>query len=83
MRRPHFYPISLIFFIIWNMELNREKLKLEVEISRIEKEKRRFELEEMIRERKAEDFLKTLAIRLKRLPFKIENVEIVLEEKER
>jgi len=68
---------------IWNMKLNREKLKLEVEISRIEKEKRRLELEEMIRERKAEDFLKILAIRLERLPFKIENVEIVLEEKER
>jgi len=50
---------------------------------RIEKEKRRLELEEMIRERKAEDFLKILATRLKRLPFKIKNVEIILEEKER
>ena len=68
---------------IWNLKLKREKLKLEEEILRIEKEKRRLELEEMIRERKAEDFFKILATRLKRLPFKIKSVEIILEEKER
>lgn len=68
---------------IQNWGLNREKLKLEVEKLRMENDKLQLELEQKTKERDAYYILDPLVRRLERIPMKLVDIEISVNEKDK
>jgi hypothetical protein len=67
---------------IRNWGLNREKLKLEVKKLRMENDKLQLELEQKAKERDAHYILGPLVRRLERIPMKLVDIEISVNEKD-